>query len=501
MDRFPTAQKANPEEEFAGQFVVSFGTAPPREDSERLKLRSLCVDVFPKLPVVRVLDRSGQLIGFLLGTPIDVDWKRLVQDDYVIDSDLSEGAEIDAVLEKEIYRLAGSFLFVIDLPTTRRLYLDAGGTKSVFYSVGERIAAATTLLLLPTRKDYYERLDLSFHAALRVDQDGWFPAGLTAHQGVQRLVCNHYLDFDSWTSVRHWPLQAVPREEDPLRAYATITNQIRSVIEALAKAGPTRVALTSGYDTRLLLACTESLAGDVEYVTIAIPRGALDLKRARELSERFGLRHRVLRYAEANAEQREAWQRKVSHCITGINFKMHPTMAPLEDCFFVSGVGGEFGRGYLWLDANDQTRIGANGLIERLKLPLEPRLCAAVEEWLRPLKHFDSLTILDLTSMELLVSSWAFVQAYALPNNVEINPLISRRIFEAVLSVPAELRRDSRMPVSVAATAWPDVLDLPINRYGNWRDTYEKARNAAADPARAFRKLRQVALAKVANLR
>ncbi|GLS30382.1 hypothetical protein SAMN04488498_103305 [Mesorhizobium albiziae] len=486
--------------EFDGQFIVSNGHAPERPGSRRIKLNSLCVDIFARQPVTKVFDRSGELIGCLLGTPIDVEQGKILVDHHVIEIEFGKESALNIAVETEIYRFAGSFVFLLDMPHARRLYLDANGTKSVVYNVADQVAASTTLLVLPTVKEYYEGLDRSLYAALNVDKDGWFPAGLTAHAGVKRLISNHYLDLETWTCVRHWPLEPVVREADPAGSIKTIVEQTSRVIETLSKVAPTNLALTAGYDTRLLLACSRNLLDQLGFITVNVPGGELDIKRARELSERFGLRHQLLPYVEASPEQMETWQRKVSHCITGSNLRMHPSMAPLKDTIFVGGVGGEVGRGFLWLNSNDQTKLDANGLIERLKLPLEPRLRLAVDAWLRPLKDLDSLLILDLAFMELRVSSWAFAQAYAPSHHIEINPLISRKTYKAMLSLQPSVRRNNGMVVRAVTTAWPELLELPVNRYGDWRDAYQKARDAAADPRRALRKLRQLASAKTTNV-
>src|SRR5690606_4644016 len=146
--------------------------------------------------------------------------------------------------------------------------------------------------------------------------------------GVQRLIANHYLDLDNWVCVRHWPSEPIVREADPGRSIDMIVDETRAVIETVSKAGPTHLALTAGYDTRLLLACSKNLLGNVGFVTVDVIDGDLDITRARELAERFGLRHKLLPYVEASPEQMEIWQRKVSHCITGSNLKMHPSMTP-----------------------------------------------------------------------------------------------------------------------------------------------------------------------------
>ena len=72
--------------------------------------------------------------------------------------------------------------------------------------------------------------------------------------------------------------------------------------------------------------------------------------------------------------------------------------------------------------------------------------------------------------MELRMSCWGFADLYALPKQLEIHPLISRRIYSAMLSLPAHMRRNNGMTLLCIKREWPEVLTLPINRYGDLRD-------------------------------
>ena len=173
---------------------------------------------------------------------------------------------------------------------------------------------------------------------------------------------------------------------------------------------------------------------------------------------------------------------------------MHPSVMSLLGHYFVGGLGGEVGRGFLWLGAGPETSIDARDIVVRLKLSLEPEVIEAVERWLAPIAHFDTLLKLDLAYLELRMASWAFADAYANPIQTEVHPLISRANFTAMLSVPPELRRDGIALRQAMARAWPELLAVPINRYGDWRDAAKRVTDTVSNPRRAFRKLAQMAL-------
>ncbi|WP_315928119.1 hypothetical protein [Mesorhizobium sp. SP-1A] len=484
--------------DFDGQFRIATEDTPVPDGAFRRRLGGISVDIFDLLPVCDVFDRFGRLIGLLLGMPIDTDAGTVLGGSYVFDANLPEQIGVEALVEACLYRLAGSFVFILAVAGFRRLYLDANGTKSAVYDAAARVAAATAALLLDP-SSYLRRLDTSLRHAVRADNDGWFPAGLTAHEGVQRLTCNHFLDLDRWEAVRHWPSGPIERDSTPERCLGVVVTETRRTIELLSAHGEGCMALTAGYDTRLLLACSRPVHRDIRYVTVREPSAELDVVRSGELACRFGLRHELLPYIEACDAEKDRWLRKVGHSVAGSNLAMHPSTKPLEGKIFMGGVGGEVGRGALWLNSDDDTRLSVEGLLLRLRLPRHPLLCERVDAWLQPLKGLNSLLILDLAFMELRVSSWAFAQAYALPRVREINPLISRRNYEAMLSLPVEFRANQGMFLTAFRELWPELLSLPVNRYGDWRDRCAFVRKAVSHPGRAWRKLKRRSCVKFGN--
>lgn len=184
--------------------------------------------------------------------------------------------------------------------------------------------------------------------------------------------------------MRHWPNEQL-LDSAPGECIATISDQVKRSIRALTKDRDVFVALTAGNETRLLLSCCRNLLQKVTFMTVAAPGADLEVARAKELASRFGLKHRILPYVEANKSQVELWERRTSHCISGANKTMHPSVAPLDGEVFVGGLGGEIGRGFLWLKAERSDAIDAVEIMDRLKLVRHPHVLAAVQEWLGPL--------------------------------------------------------------------------------------------------------------------
>ena len=474
-----------------GQFLVIRREEPIASGAVRHVLSRHAIDTFGGLSITAVHERTGRIVGAILGNAIDLDRGLLSVATQVNDN--IDNNTADSWVERNIYSLTGSFIFVLDIPHCSRIYLDADGTKSLVYDRSRKVAGATAMTLLDPH-EYSNRLQTELHRKLGVSQAGWFPAGLTAHKGIYRLTCNHYLDLDSWAEHRHWPSEPIAMSTDPMTTFDDVLVRIRRTVEVLQRSGTVKIALTAGTDSRFVLSALRPIASAVQAVTVAAPSGGLDVHTARHLARELNLRHEVLPYRIATQAQTLGWQVRAGHCISGANMTMHPSVYPLRGSYFLGGLGGEVGRGFLWLGADDQTPIDASGITARLKLPREPQVVQAVARWLEPIDSFDTLLKLDLAYLELRMSSWAFSDSYANPVETELHPMISRANFAAMLSIPPEMRRDGRVFRDAISRSWPELLSIPINRYGNWRDFTKRIKDVAADPRRAARKLRQIAL-------
>lgn len=476
---------------FDGQFVISTVAKPCPHGWQQRQLGTLFLNLAPATTVVPVVDADNQSIGLLLGIPIDLDRGVIVDKQYSVDCRLDDIQDLDDFVEEKIYRLAGSFLFVLSALGSRRIYLDANGTLSVVYDPEARVAGATASVLLDA-VEYRKRFRGELYKTLDVEDAGWFTAGLTAHERIDRLLCNHYLDLDSWTARRHWPVATIEVSPNPASTCARICDRISKTIEILASSGSTSVALTAGNDSRLLLACSRHMLANLTFVTVAAPTADLDVACAKRLARQFSLRHQVLPYREATEGEADLWRFRAGHCVGGNNVKMHPSVRPLEGRPFVGGLGGEVGRGFLWLNAKPDTVIDARGLVARLKLSRTAEVATAVDKWLAPLAHFDAFFILDLAYLELRMSSWGFCDSYVKPKQLEIHPMISRANYVDMLSLPPDVRRKGDIYFQAIEALWKEVSEVPINKYGNYKDMLRPAKEAIRHPKRASRKVMQI---------
>lgn len=480
-------------ESFEGQFLICADTdALSQTATHRLTRTALAVQA--PLPVVTVEDAAGRAVGLLLGVPISEEG-RILRDRHRLD--LHWSGDVDALVESEIYVLAGSFVFVLDDGDHRRLYLDACGSLSAVYDPERRRAAATSLQLLDP-DEAQARFRARMYDALHIARDGWFPAGLTAHEGIWRLMPNHYLDLDSFEMRRHWPCEPIARAPAPEAACSTILSEMRRTMSAAAAQGPAYVSLTAGNETRMLVAAGREMRDALTFVTVRAEGVELDRIRAEELASRFDLEHRIIPLREADGAAAQDWHARTGYTFGGPHMRTHPTTHALRDReFFIGGLGGEIGRGFFWRATDDDgTPLDPDGLWARMGLPPQPEILPHVARWLDGVRHLPTLLQLDLAYLELRMGCWGFAPSYASVTPLRLHPLISRRSFVAMLSLPPDWRRmqdrSNRMIQAVVRQGWPELLDLPISRYGDYRDRTGLVLRALRQPHLVTKKLRKM---------
>ena len=470
--------------DFARQFVL--GTDPvDLPGGTRDALPSLHLARVAPLPLIRVSDARGAPVGALLGMPVDYRAGTLVEERFETADPL--GDDMDDFVERNIHALGGSFIFILDHPRGRRVYLDACGSLSAVYDPETRRVGATAPALLSPeeaadrfRRDLYDRLG--------VHREGWFPGGLTAHEGVSRLMPNFHLDLADFTVRRHWPGAPISEDPDPEAACERIMCSCEAIIGAVTGRGETFTGLTAGNETRLLVAASGKTLDANTFVTVEVTDPPLDVDIAKLLARRFGLRHRTLPLVISSEAEAADWQARNGNCVGGAAMGSYMTVQALgSGITLIGGAAGEVGRGFFWRPGDTaRTGITAEGLAARLGMPAAPEVIAAIAAWLPSVEGFDAFLKLDLAYLELRMGCWGFANSYCSPHRHTVSPLVSRESFAAMLALPPSWRRmengSNRMLRTCIASRWPELLEVPIGRYGDWRDTLALARRAVRDP-------------------
>lgn len=304
---------------------------------------------------------------------------------------------------------------------------------------------------------------------------GWITGTLTAHRGVERLLCNHYLDLDDFTQHRFWPrpdmFDAPPTLEE---AAQTVAHAMAGYARAVSGRYRAAVALSAGLDSRLVLAAAHGAENPVSCYTIMAGGEGFDREIPVKLCNGLGLRHQSLEVASALPEARWQWDHLVGDAMESANRELHPTLAALDVDISLTGLYGEPARGFLydhdWRTVNDRPADHLS-ILARLKQPRDAAVEENIAAWLAPIAHLPRSTVFDLAYLELRMGSWAMGQGPVQKAIcMTLMPFAQWCVQRTFLTLPLAERSLGRLLPRIGQILWPEAMAFPINRFGDWRD-------------------------------
>jgi len=452
----------------AGQFILGkSGDCVPRGWAAE-RIGGWFLGRYPSLPGIRLLGAEDRPVGWLLGYPIDGNGLLLSEGDDVRVPWLSDGAESD--VEEFVYGFGGRFLAAFVGASRPRLYLDPCGSLSVVYCPHKEIVASTPNLI-PYDDRTWDRVDLARSLGIPYS-NAMYPLGLTPRYNIERLLPNHYLDLSNWESGRHWPKKPLHSEGSVEEAVAAIAAITKRNIAAVVSRTPTYLRLTSGQDSRMLLACAKDMVDRLELFTVPIPDdGAIvDVAIARDIARHFHLRHFVPRFQEPKQEDLDEWMFRIG-CGTGelrgwraasMFRQANPAYAQLD-----GAVGGleRIGES-LYNGETISSTISPERLLDRCQAPRTTSILSIVKRWLETVPAGNAFNILDLYEIEQRLGCWGGIWPYAESRDPGfiIFPMCHREIIERMITLPADYRLSGTLMKDIINAEWPELVAWPFNR-------------------------------------
>jgi len=452
--------------DMVGQFLLAKAESPALADWSKQQLGQWILHWHPHLPVSEIRSRAGAQVGWIMGLAVDTEGRESPPVWYLpFDCDEADAA---TRFESLLNRLGGRFAAVFLTSRTQRFYLDASGSLAAIYCE-DRQAVAASCNLIPQVENLQENLAL-LRAFGIPSSDGYLPFGLTPWFRISRLLPNHYLDLSNWTPVRHWPkstwADSGRNPEDTVRHIAAL---VEAFVSGAAKQAPLQVSLTAGYDSRMLLACSRPNLRNILFYTDAIPDfcARMDCASARRIAKRFALDHSVTAWREATKEQIDNWLHRTGCCVVdritrnvGMDQQSDPKRIKLL------GLGGEVGRGWVWQPNDHPTfPLSLDQLLRRFHFPQLDILVCESSKWLNKLPAANLLEQLDLFYLEQRLGCWAGPSMYGPMGSRFIAYAFNcRNIYEEMLSLPVDYRRERRLPKDLIRLKWPELLEFPFNQ-------------------------------------
>ncbi|HEB87036.1 MAG TPA: hypothetical protein ENI68_08495 [Gammaproteobacteria bacterium] len=370
--------------------------------------------------------------------------------------------------------LGGRWVLLVNDRQSTRLLGDATGLRQVFYAdkrqTGElwcasqpgHIAKALNLEMDPDALDFIEWFQSQ-------SPESWWPGDSSPYREVRRLLPNRYLELQTGEVHRFWPRESFPgRSLDD--AVGGIAETLTGMMQSAANRFDLAVAMSAGWDSRLMLAACQPIARELSYYTARRPDMAwthMDVRIPERLLVKLELPHDIIEHGtEVTPEFAGVFNSNMPFA--------HPTrLAPLQSELNyygrkkvgVTGNVSEVVRCYYRRPEPTQT-ITAEYLMTAtgMEHPFARKYFAA---WLDDAGDPHGYNMLDLFYWEQRTGSWFAhncLEFDAAWQEIFI-PFNNRQLLVDMLAVDEDLRKapDFELYRQLMLALWPEVLCEPIN--------------------------------------
>ena len=418
----------------------------------------------PEIPVNERCEDRRHLIA--LGDILDPEFPDR-NNQQVLDS-LFESFTNYAELEKATFRMGGRWLLLAALNDECRAYPDATGSRPIYFTpVDGEIWMGSLPSVLAIEFGFEPDAQL-LDESVATKWGDWWPGSLTPFQQIRHSGPNHYLDLRRGVSFRFWPDKTIPTV-----SVDTAAREIGKLLSGLLRAAAHRykvfVAITGGYDSRVLVAASKGIHNEIGFFTLAYPGiEQFDLHTPARVAKAFGLNYVTERLDLPDDNFFASFDRLSSHMVRGqCRLNAFSYLRFPSNAIFVEGTASEIIRCFYYKNGKHPQHIDAAELACRAGFgdTLAARL--EFQEWLESVPHDTSINIMDLFYWEQRIGNWSAAD-YQTQEAVRrvFSPFNCRQILTIGLGTSVEARRDPyELHRRICKQFLPDILYYRFNYF------------------------------------
>lgn len=410
---------------------------------------------------------------------------------YILDS-LDAELSDEQILEKIYHRdlsffelisqfdvFAGRYVCISNIDKVIRIFNDTIGFRQIYYCYDKKgkIWCSSQPVLLAERLglqvDKQIETDLCCSELFRNEGEYWYPGNLSLYKEIHHLLPNRYLDIASQKEVRYWPYQ--PLERIPVdRCIEDVTTLLEQLFASAHKRFNLQIAVSSGLDSRIILASSRKISSKVNYFTHThhkLTVSGADIAVPSAMLKRFGLNHNIAVHSEEldpDFEQVFRMNVTTARLEKGINaFTMYNYFKNNgKESIVVHGNAGEITRVFYCLPPgvplNGET-LGAMTSMSKSKIAV-----SQFEQWLQESRNVSKFGIreLDLFYWEQRIANWAAMSYSEYDIAFEsFTPFSCRKLLTIMLSSDVNSRKSPRFKLhqEIIKKLWPELLEFEIN--------------------------------------
>ena len=311
----------------------------------------LCYDPLNSLIVVKHEDHWCALLGMVL----DIFDPGLSPDHIV--STLIQKASVSFTAFLDYFdTLSGRFLLILGNDKEAKIFQDACGMRSVFYSTEHHITASHAQLLTSYLPN--SCIDERFAGLLDRYTPFYLPGFFTPYKNVRALTPNTCLNITTLSIERFFPREPL-EEQGPQEVFDYVDQLVFRQANYLSENSPLMVSITAGLDSRMTLSLLKDVRSQIQFFTyyktnnngldtMKSPVLLRDKEVAQSIARNLELNHQVIEvnYDKQSAEEYRLFEQMMNrHTFMHHNHylaKMYLDQLPPKRLHIRSNIHGVF---------------------------------------------------------------------------------------------------------------------------------------------------------------
>lgn len=428
-------------------------------------------------PDLKLLQTEGENIQLiLLGNIIDPFHPE--KDPAAVLQNLTSGESFEDVI-KDTFTFGGRFIIIGIDKNGMKLFNDAMAFREVFYyrQYG-LVACGSTPSILCKWFNLGLDTDIDFQKFYTSDafnsQERIMIGDRTQIKGVRHLMPNHYLDLQTMDIQRFWPLAKEPKLSID-SAIDLMTDILTGTFKAVAGQYIVHQGLTSGWDTRLLLAASKNFLNDIHFFFLrgfkadSAGKASVDYLVALEMAKELGLDFETIDF-ETDVPDEKFKENYYTNNILArpklLSAYYHAYVHNYQNTLTISGTGGnEILR---TLRVAGQTDENSYRIAKIWKYQSFPYIIKTIDDWFHNNEALRKTNFrkIDLFFWEQMFANWGSLSASEQDIvREELRPFNNRAFIAAYISLPTKYRyADNPLGhARIIKKLWPELLDYDMD--------------------------------------
>lgn len=407
---------------------------------------------------------------YVLGSFYDA---RINENDFI--SDLEKVSDLISLFNI-FKKVIGRYVVIFKTEKSSIIFTDALSLKQVYFNKEESLFLSN-LSLYEHISDYelkYNKEALNFYKEEFHSKGGgkqW--VGFESiYNGVFKLQPNHYLDVDSFCIQRYWPTEII-KPKKTKEVASEVASSIKKILERINQKYSMTIAITAGYDSRVMAAATSDFdKNKIKYFINkkdSMPLDDIDIKIGKKIADKLNVEYSINQISSdinlipnSFADLYKSSDFYSTDRLLSTVYFYHQNY---QESINICGVG-EIGRTRFGVELFP---VSAKFLAYKYGYVNSEFATNMCETWLstsRDICNIKDINILTLFYWEMDLGNWgAMGNAESDISIEELNPFNCHYIFEMMMSISV---RDSNYQENILfneiiSKLNPELLEDPIN--------------------------------------